>query len=148
MRQQVVNKGYGSWLLPPDHPDHAYSVEYWKPRQPEILTLAQAINDPRIEIAIRERCEEIVNEWKESSSVYDKAEWVSMVLGYWRNCYTSKTPHAEYNRNVCLWIDYESDPLEFAHAHTGVNWIRQFYPDYEPTRGDFDNAWYGEGITQ
>jgi hypothetical protein len=145
MRQRIVNKGYGSWMLPPNHPDHSYCVEYWRSRQPEIMTLAQAIDDPRIEPAIKEQCQEIMDQW-ELPPIYDNAEWVYMVLGYYRYCYAEQTPGGSYYPNVRLWGDMASDPLEYANVHIGVMFVRSFYPDYEPTKGDFEHAYYGEGI--
>jgi hypothetical protein len=73
-------------------------------------------------------------------------DWVHRVLGYFHDCYRG-TSDGPYGRGVwaaeSLTIDHERNPMAYISQHAGVHFIRKYYPDFVPTREDFEQAYWG-----
>lgn len=146
---RIIQSGMGGFLNPPTHPAHHYSVEQgeagkrWKPTG--CMSLEAATNDTWIDPEVRRKAQELLETWQappiESPEI---REWISQVLGYFRGCYQGleKLGEASWHASNLL-IDGDLDPMDHVDQHAGVHLIRQYYPSFTPTAGDFEQAYWG-----
>jgi hypothetical protein len=143
----IRNEGMGGFLNPPTHPEHYFSVESSLERSPpnrDVCSLSYcAYRAKYFDNDIRTEAKKLLEEWKPlpiSNSLLVQ-EWILQVLGYFRSCYLSKNG----NKNAdALIIKPRWNPLKHLKRHRGVDFIREFYPDFIPTSEQFDQACWGK----
>ncbi len=135
--------GCGGFLNPPTHPEHTMSVRS-KFGDEFVMSLSSAVAEGWLDGATRRAAREILAGWERPPiDRADVVEWVAQVLGYFRNCYRrgGSGETAWYVSN--LSVEPEADPMENIEDHAGVHCIRKYYPEFTPTREDFDRAHWG-----
>ena len=134
----IVNEGMGGFLNPPGHPEHYYSVEFNLRRRKEnrnacSLTYA-AYEASFLDDSIRKKAKKILDDWKTtrpSLSTPEIQDWIHQVLGYFKNCYSPDGVTRDASKCVII----SGNPFEIGvNRHLGVMFIRQFYPEYKPTK--------------
>ena len=149
---RLMKEGQGGFLNPPTHPEHNFHVQHKFKKDGEFyMSLTGAIESDWIEDSIRERAQDLLNEWEKDKLPLDHEDikdWIHQVLGYFRNCYS---PDGE-DRSVsnCKILDVNPFQLEgkmketAIKRHLGILMIREYYPKYEPKADDFLNAYWGK----
>ena len=69
------------------------------------------------------------------------------MLGYFRGCFNFHPENETGWHAGNLTIDSGVDPLENADFHAGVHLIRRYYPEFQPTREHFLQAYWGSKPT-
>ena len=150
-RGRIVKKGMGGFLSPPGHPQHAFHVETDLRRRPEnrgMMSLEHAANEATwLDEATRHQARAMLKQWEAERlplSSLETKRWVREVLGYFKNGYRDRSKPAKEQWNVSnLVFDAHRDPVANADDYAGVHFIRRYYPDYRPSRRDFDKAEHG-----
>jgi hypothetical protein len=113
------------------------------------MSLTAAVKSEWLVDDIRAEAQQMLDYWQETKPSLEDAEikdWIAQVLGYFRNCYKGQDD-GEYGRGPwsaeALIVDASRNPLPNADDHAGVHYIREFYPEYTPTKEDFDAAFWG-----
>lgn len=144
---RIVNTGMGGFLNPPGHPDHNYSVEYDRRRgvYHSCSSLSSVRGERHIPVEVRAQARSLIKRWEaENASTTPDPEWVLQVLGYFRGCYRNdNAPAGQEWHATHTTIDQDRDPMLNAHNHTGVNFVRKFYPGFQPTAEMFAGAYWG-----
>jgi hypothetical protein len=138
---RIVKGGVGGFLNPPGHPEHDYSVrEYGGREEVGSSSLSSAITSSWISSEIKTKAKDLLAEWEAQKGEPDR-NWVHQVLGYFAGCFkgTSKTPW-----NASDLIIDKRDPFLDQEAHAGINFIREYYPDFKATLEDFKLAKWGK----
>jgi hypothetical protein len=144
-RGRVVLSGMGGFLNPPTHPEHTHSVETGRRSNPDCcMSLTSAVESEWLDDGTRLAAKTLLDSWKrpaiESPEVQD---WILQVLGYFRNCYKGDGPEPEcWHAGKLRIINPNTEALP-SEIHAGVHLIRQYYPEYQPTRADFEAAYWG-----
>jgi hypothetical protein len=137
----------GGFLCPPGHPMHTASVETDLRRKPEnrgCMSLEYAVDSPMLDDATRAAARTVLAAWqKPALDSPEVREWILQVLGYFRGCFNF-TSRADGWHADQLTIDSKKSPLKNADFHAGVHLIREYYPEYKPTRADFAGAYWGK----
>jgi len=137
---RIVKGGLGCFLEPPKYPEHYYHVEC----EGEYYCLSSALECEWISGWTKRRIKRLLDNWEKEKLplTHPKVkEWIYKVLGYFRNSYSPDG----INRSVLKCEIKEGNPFEIGvDKHLGVMFIRQFYPEYEPTKEDFENAKWGK----
>ena len=160
-RWRVRAQGAGGFLNPPDHPAHTLSIE----TEGGSASLEYVVDHPdQFPAAAVARAKRELHAWDDTGD--PDPEWVSQVLGYFRNSYTNTNPdrRCKYihpnNLGPTRFIEevdglvaddhgedacprWTVDPVKNIDRHAGVAFIRRFYPDFVPTREQFDTAKWG-----
>ena len=145
---KIVHDGMGGFLNPPTHPEHEWSVQTDLRRRPENrggMSLSTAATCEYLDPATRGAARRMLTKWV--APPIDSPEvvaWVRMVLGYFVRCYRNPDAGADEWNAGKLVIDANRDPMDTPAEHAGVHLIRKYYPDYQPTREDFDHAKWGK----
>jgi hypothetical protein len=147
-RGEIVGGGMGGFLNPPGHPEHTKHVETDLNRPSYDrggMSLSAAIDCEWLSVNTRNDARLALSLWtRPAIDSPEVKEWISQVLGYFRGCYKNPEmvgPEAWNASN--LQINPALDPFDFAYCHAGVNLIRRYYSEYEPTREDFAGAYWG-----
>jgi hypothetical protein len=138
---RIADGGMGGFLNPPNHPEHDHHV-----RGPygDCCSLSCAVSDQTLLGSIRQEAQAILEAWdRPSLDSPEVREWITQVLGYYRNCYRGQGAEPTCWHAANLLIDPERKPMEHANDHAGVRLIRKYYPEYMPTEQDFSNAHWG-----
>jgi hypothetical protein len=149
-RGRIVQSGMGGFLNPPGHPEHTQSVETDLHRRPENrggMSLSAAVACDWLDDATRAAARTILKTWEANKPALNNPEvqeWVRQVLGYFRGCYRNPEAGAEEWNAGKLTIDQKRNPLDKPEDHTGVNLIREFYPEFVPTAEQFGEAYWGK----
>jgi hypothetical protein len=142
----VKGNGMGGFLCPPTHPMYTQHVETDLKRRKENrggTSLEYAVKDDTLDDETRAKAKAILDSWKAPPIDSEEIrEWVLQVLGYFKGCYNLDLSEDGWS-NDNLTIDMNLNPLEYIDNHAGVHLIRKYYPDFIPTRDDFDNAYWG-----
>lgn len=140
--------GAGGFLTPPGHPEQTMHVQTDLSRRPEnrgFVSLSHAANEASwLHPAVRDEAKRILQERekdKKPLSDPDVKDWTHQVLGYFRNM---RIPESGSRNVPDLKVDPSVDAVEQADQHAGVAYIRQYYPDYKPTKEDFGQAYWGK----
>jgi hypothetical protein len=142
----VTGNGMGGFLCPPTHPMHTQHVETDLRRRPENRgreSLEYAVEDETLTNATRAAARTVLNSWK--APPLDSEEirgWVLQVLGYFRGSYNMTLTEEGWHCDK-MTFDHELDPMDHIENHAGVHLIRKYYPDFTPTREDFEQAYWG-----
>jgi hypothetical protein len=145
---RIIQTGMGGFLNPPGHPEHKLFVETDLRRRPENrggTSLSAAEVCEYIDQETRTEAARLLADWEHSKPPLDTPDirdWVAHVLGYFRNCYIGMGDRPWDAANLRIMPD--ADPLLNADIHAGVHFIRQFYPEYQPTAADFEAAYWGQ----
>jgi len=143
---RLVNRGMGGFLNPPGHPEHNWSVEFDLRRRPEnrgSMSLSAAVECEWLDPVARGEARRMLLEWEFVPGPKATA-WIRQVLGYFKGCYKNdKLPEPECWNASHLFISQDLDPMIQGNDHAGVHLIRRYYPEYVPTKEDFDNAKWG-----
>lgn len=144
----IVHGGMGGFLSPPTHPEHSLHIETGLNRRPAdrgSMSLSYAATCEYLEDETREIAKKMLETW--SKPPIDSPEikdWIYQVLGYFGGCYADLREPEEIRWNCDkLMIDPTADPFLSSARHAGVHHIRRYYPEYEPTREDFNAAYWG-----
>ncbi len=144
-RGRIVASGMGGFLNPPGHPEHTHHVETELRRRPENrggMSLRSAVESTWLASETRNAARRMLESWNANRPPIDP-EWVRSVLGYFRGCYRNPEAGDKQWHASDMVIDAARDPMANASDHAGVNLIRGFYPDYQPTAEDFAQAQWG-----
>lgn len=150
LKGTLTNQGMGGFLNPPTHPEHEWSIiEVNGRKNPENLE-AQSLSGVIGEGSIwdgftRGAAKAKLKNWQ-PLPIDDPAvqDWIQQVLGYFRGCYANpELPEPGRWNASTLLISSERDPLEWADLHAGVRLIRKYYPEFQPTREQFAEAYWG-----
>jgi len=132
--------GCCSFLCPPGHANHKYSIVLKSKNGRELLgffaisTIAYGeICGMPVPKAVQQKAQKILK----TTRYYFTLEWCHQVLRYFRDCYSPDGIDADVNH--CI-IDSTRDPIEHQDCHLGVMHIRKYFPDYKPTVRDFANS--------
>jgi hypothetical protein len=143
-RGRIVNDGMGGFLAPPTHPTHTHSVETDLRRRPENrsrMALDYATSCEWLDDATRGAARRMLRAWEPLPLSHPEVqEWISQILGYFRSCYLPENGSRDVRD---LLIMPARDPMEYADQHRGVDFIREFYPDFQPTPEHFAHAYWG-----
>lgn len=148
-RGAIQSRGMGGFLNPPGHPEHTHSVEFDLHRRADdrgSMSLGSAVESEWLDDAIRSRAKAMLDEWASNKASLESEEvqaWVRRVLGYFRGCYRNPEAGAEQWHAGKLIIDQKRDPIANADDHAGVNLIRKYYPEFQPTATHFAEAKWG-----
>jgi hypothetical protein len=143
--ERIASGGCGGFLNPPGHPEHTTHVETDCNRKKEnrgIMSLSCAVESDWVAPATKEMAASILLNWGltklplEHPAVQD---WICHVLGYFKGCYLPESG----SRNCSDLIIDKRDPMAHADSHRGVDFIREFYPDFIPTAEHFAGAYWG-----
>lgn len=124
--------GSGSFLCPPGHPNHTYSVYTWrdewhkdhKRNDPDgIGSVDWAAKDEQLSEATRQRAQELLD----NAELKCSEAWLRQVYGYFRNMYLPESG----SRNVGELINDKTGGLP-AERHAAVAMIREYFPDHAP----------------
>jgi len=145
---RIILEGMGGFLCPPTHPMLTKSVQTDLHRKPEnrtCMSLEYAVDSPMLDPATRAAARTVLAAWQkpalDSPAVQ---EWILQALGYFRGCFNFN-PEKETGWHAGnLTIDSALDPLEHADFHAGVHLIRRYYPEYQPTAEQFQQAYWGK----
>lgn len=154
MKEQgrIVNEGMGGFLNPPTHPEHTQHVETDLQRSPANrggLSLTAAVACDWLDDATRAKAQAALDEWQRPPiERADVQAWIGQVLGYYRGCYKGDGDSANAWHAGNLRISQTADPMLNVDAHAGVRLIREYYPEYQPTREDFARAYWGTKPTE
>ena len=144
---KIVLQGMGGFLCPPGHPMRTHSVQTDLRRRPANrggMALDYAVDSPLLDDATRAAARTVLAAWKKPPLDAPEVQaWILEVLGYYRGCYNFDGLETGWHVEN-LTIDFEIDALENANYHAGVHLIREYYPDYQPTREHFAHAHWGE----
>lgn len=146
--ERIISGRAGCFLDPPNFPNYLYKVETDLNLRKEnrgSLSITYAANCGWVDPDVRARCGKLIADWylnKPELTSPEVTEWISSVLGYFRNCYVRSK---DGSRNVSnLLIDAGRDPMKFWYLHAGVLKIQDFYPEFLPTEQHFISAkWRG-----
>jgi hypothetical protein len=132
----IKHRGMGAFLNPPTHPEHFWSVA----GADFSMSLACAANKEWLCDDIRKEAKSLFDAW-EPLKIDQPAvqEWISKVLGYFRDCYRGIDDEPDC-WNVNNMVTCVCDPMQQINSHLGVHWIRQYYPDFVPTKEQFHVA--------
>lgn len=137
---KIVDSGMGGFLNPPTHPEHRLSV-HSSHGDKFSMSLTAARDSAWLNPQTRKAAANILRHWQPLPITSAEVEdWIARVLGYFRGCYS---PDGEKWNAQDLIID-KRNPLQHADRHAGVHLIRRYYPNYQPTVGDFANAYWGK----
>lgn len=137
-RGTVVIGGMGGFLCPPEHPEHSYSVR----TKHGSYSLSCATTCEWLDEDTRKNAHNLLSKWSDNRPPIDSPgvrDWIHNVLGYFRGCYKGDGAEPECWHVSNLKFGGNS-PIE---NHAGVHLIREYYPEYVPTDGDFENAYWG-----
>lgn len=142
----IVSGGQNNFLSPPEHPTHRFHVETDRNRRKEnrsSYSLDYAVYCESIGSPVRKQVARMLEAWGASRPSLDAPEvrdWVSRVLGYFRDCYIPENGDRSASE---MLVDRERDPLAHSDSHAGVAFVRDFYPEFNPTSADFAAAYWG-----
>ncbi len=147
-RGRVINRGMGGFLNPPAHPEHSFSVEVDLRRRPENrggMSLSCAAECAHLDLATRRAARTVLAGWsKPALNSPEVKAWISQVLGYFAHCFQNPSAGDQCWDAGKLLISKDRNPLDGnGDYHAGVHLIRRYYPEYQPTAGDFANARWG-----
>lgn len=144
---RIANDGMGSFLCPPGHPEHTMHVETELHRRRENrggMSLSYAAACEHLDPAVSKAAKQLLDDWAANRMPLESAEvqkWIRQVLGYFVTCYKGD---GEDPWNVSnLKMDAERDPMQNVDEHAGINLIRKYYPEFQPTEQHFDEARWG-----
>ena len=145
---RIVRGGMGGFLNPPTHPEHDWHVETELRRRPENrggTSLRGAAESEWLDPATRAAARKMLRGWVPPPiNSPEIADWIHQVLGYFRGMYRNdNAPRGQEWNAGTMHVDPDRDPLLNADAHAGVHLIREYYPDYMPSRADFGGAYWG-----
>lgn len=150
---RIAKNGQGGFLDPPDYPSHSYHVETDLRRRPQnrgAMSLTYAVEDaPWLDPDTKREAKALLDKWKTNRPPIDSPkvqDWIHQVLGYFKNSYGRSRPGTpERERWHVQNLSFEDiDPVLNADLHAGVHLIRRFYPEFTPTREDFERAYWGK----
>jgi hypothetical protein len=148
-RGRIVADGMGGFLNPPGHPEHTHHVETDLRRRPWNrggMSLRAATETEWLASETRNAARAMLKAWEANRAPIDSPEvrdWIHSTLGYFRHCFRNPDAGAEQWHAGKMTIDEKRDPLANPADHAGVNLIRGFYPEYNPTAEDFTAAYWG-----
>ena len=125
----LVNEGMGSFLCPPNHPNHYFSYE----NSNISCSIEYIIDNPtefdkEIVILANDR----MNEWNklDKLSLTDSRteSWINFVMTYFENCY--QNPETK-SWNATDLLIANLNPIENQDTHAGVHFIRKYYPEFK-----------------
>lgn len=142
---KIINEGAGGFLNPPTHPEHTRGVTSVYGHTFYMSLSAAAESDWLDDDECRSRCRTILKNWKPLPIDHsDVQDWISQVLGYFKDCYVGQDKQGNLSWNASdlrIWRD--ADPILNADIHAGIHLIRQYYPEFNPTKEHFDKAYWG-----
>ena len=148
-RGRVVAGGMGCFLCPPNHPEHSYSVETdlnQRKANRGSMSLSFAADCEWLTDETRFTVSELLNSWQklplDSAVVQD---WIAKVLGYYKDCYRNldeQEPKCWHADNLKITKMPAKAGLT-TNDHAGVHLIRQYYPEFSPTKENFRQAYWG-----
>lgn len=120
--------GSGSFLCPPKHPRHTYSLhEYVSSRGRKVIGIFgvdYALNpEANASPALRAQVEKIMSETASEPSDL----WIRFVYGYFRNSYAPE----DLSRNVTRSVTDPGNSLP-PGRHLAVLMIQEYFPDHQP----------------
>jgi len=147
-KARIVSGGMGGFLNPPTHPGHRAHVMTDLRRRPEnrgSMSLESAAESEWLDPATRAAARKMLRDWVPPPiNSPEIADWIHQVLGYFRGMYRNdNAPRGQEWNAGTMHVDPDRDPLLNADAHAGVHLIREYYPDYMPSRADFGGAYWG-----
>lgn len=137
--------GSGSFLCPPGHPRHHYSLwEYESPRHRHEIGIGAIDNALAPEAdaspALRARVQKIMDE----AVLVPSEMWIRSVYGYFRYSYAPE----DMDRNVSRAITHNpaENPVPITpERHLAVLCVREYFPDHEPRLDLIDDPGNGYG---
>lgn len=146
--EKLVKGGQGSFLDPPGHPEHDWSVHsvYGDTSSSSLSFAAEHASDPTAKAAARAK----LAQWKPLPLSDPKVQdWIHEVLGYFKGMYSGMNKAMQQSWDVSdLRHRLDYDPTLNQDIHAGVHFIRKFYPDYKATPYDFQAAYWGKKPTR
>lgn len=137
--------GCEGFLNPPTHPEHTMSVRLESEDHFIIMSLSSAAGSDWLDAATRKAARDILAGWERPPIDRDDVRaWVAQVLGYFRSCYRGGGPEETAWHVANLSVKQGVNPMEHIDNHAGVHFIRKYYPEFTPTREDFDRARWGQ----
>lgn len=134
----------GSFLNPPTHPEHSFSVASTYGNTFS-MSLSSAAKDESLNESTRIAASNLLKLWeaptRESPEVQD---WIAQILGYFKGCYSGQDSQGNLSWNASdLRILPDIDPVLNCDIHAGVHFIRKYYPHFTPTKAHFESAYWG-----
>lgn len=154
---KIVEGSGGCFLDPPTYPTHHHHIEgVWGGF---FMGLTAIADEDWLDDECRAEAKALLAGW-ERPPITDPAikDWIRQVLGYFRGCFqgvdseglpswkAGELLHGKRRCPECGSI-VEVDPadyVKYACQHAGVHLIRKFYPEYIPTKADFQSAYWGK----
>lgn len=132
--------GSGSFLCPPGHPRHTYSLHgYASPRSRSAILIAavdSALTDPEVPDSVRASVQRIMD----TATLIPSEAWIGHLYGYFRNMYAPESG----TRNVSEAVNDPANQTP-ADRHLAVMYIREYFPDHEPRTDLIANPGKGYG---
>ena len=139
----IRHEGMGGFLCPPTHPMHEWSVGSRKGDTFSMCLETAANDSPWLDEHSRRRAKELLESWQRPPIESELIQaWIRQVLGYFQNCYKGEDGPRAWHAGQ-LRIDRNADPMLNIDLHAGVHLIRQYYPDFTPTKEQFEQARWG-----
>lgn len=133
---RIANEGMGGFLDPPEYPSHNFSLVW--PNGSCSLDHALKHGKGVFPDTVLAEAENLVKLWK--NGAYGKVPnetWVLRILGYFKDCYRDPADPGGF-------VVRKIEPMENLDEHCGIRFIRKFYPDFVPTKEQFENAGWGK----
>jgi len=141
---KIVNYGMGGFLNPPTHPEHTRAVQSLH-GDTFFMSLSAAVESEWLDAGSRLAAKSLLDSWQspaiESPEVQD---WIRQVLGYFRGCYQGENGSWHAGE---LKIVKKGELLPPVEQHAGVHLIRKYYPEFEPTAEQFEQAFWGTKVS-
>jgi hypothetical protein len=116
--------GQGSFLCPPGHPAHVYSVIEGPANNPRTsMSIESAAQEDWVPQHIRERAAKIIA----NATLIESEGWLRHVYGYFRSMYLPESGE----RNVSTLLSAKRDELP-DERHAAVAAVREYFPDHAP----------------
>lgn len=128
---KIVKGSMGSFLEPPTHPTHLYSVKSVFGNT-FYMSIESAADDKENWLDERTRAEakKIMSEWKPLPiENKDVQEWINKVLKYFKHCYQGK--NGEWEAGSLIIDTDDSNLIKNQDKHAGVHLIRKYYPNFK-----------------
>lgn len=132
-------KSCGCFLEPPNHPSYSYAWETID-EYASVDTVAKNEHGYFPEKAVW-----LANKFLDDYDINEQSpelvqDWIHKVLGYFKNCYSKDGVTRDVNDGLIVAKQGEKYPLDH---HLGVMHVRQYLPDWTPTKDDFIHAYWG-----
>lgn len=138
--------GYGSFLVPPGHPDHLYEVRDGRGGDHHVCTISYAAthnvsSSERVSARIRQQARLLLADVK---PVWSEL-WCRCIYGYFKNCYLGPDGETDAGKLLVKPADVLPFDLYTPDRHAATAYIRRYFPDHQPRLDLIANPGKGYG---